>query len=78
MTQGITRVRKQLPVIVEDGEQQLTPLGREGMRGLYDELVALDERIRRTDHLVRRIFTASAACQKRAQGVAGKRSTHEA
>ena len=37
------------------------------MRELYDELVALDERIGRADHLVQRVFTESAVCQKLAQ-----------
>jgi transposase len=45
----------------------LTPLSREVMRELYEELVALDERIARADRLVQRIFTQSAACQKLAK-----------
>src|SRR5215211_1842261 len=67
IAQGITRLRKQLPVIVEDVENALTPLSREVMRELYDQLVALDERIGRADALVQRVFTQSAACQKLAQ-----------
>src|SRR5215203_3424132 len=49
IAQGITRLRKQLPVLVEDVENALTPLSREVMRELYDQLVALDERIGRAD-----------------------------
>ena len=67
IAQGITRLRKQLPVIVEDEENELTPLSREVMRELYEELVALDERVTRADALVQRVFTQSAACQKLAQ-----------
>ena len=67
IAQGITRLRKQLPVIVEDGKNELTPLSREVMRELSAELVVLDERITRADALVRRVFTQSAACQKLAQ-----------
>ena len=67
IAQGITRLRKQLPVLVEDETNELTPLSREVMRELYDELVAVDERVTRADALVRRIFTQSAACQKLAQ-----------
>ena len=67
ITQGIPRLRKQLPVIVEDGKNELTPLSREVMRELSAELVVLDERIARADALVRRVFTQSAACQKLAQ-----------
>ena len=43
MAQGITRLRKQLPVIVEDEGNALTPLSREVMRELYAQLVTLDE-----------------------------------
>ena len=32
IAQGITRLRKQLPVVVEDGENELTPLSREVLR----------------------------------------------
>jgi transposase len=67
IAQGITRLRKQLPAIVEDLENELTPLSREVMRELSAELVVLDERITRADALVRRVFTQSAACQKLAQ-----------
>jgi len=41
MPQGITRLRTQLPIIVEDRDNALTPLSREIMRELYEELVAL-------------------------------------
>jgi transposase len=67
MPQGITRLRKQLPVIVEDLNNALTPLGREVIRELYEEFVALDERVTRADNLVQRVFTQSAACQKLAR-----------
>ena len=37
------------------------------MRELYEELVAVDERVARADALVQRVFTQSAPCQKLAQ-----------
>jgi transposase len=67
IAQGISRLRKQLPVIVEDLSNELTPLSREVMRELYDHLVALDERVSRADGMVQRVFTQSVACQKLAQ-----------
>jgi transposase len=67
IAQGITRLRTQLPVIVEDLENELPPLSREVMRELYEELVALDERVARADAVVQRVFTQSAPCQKLAQ-----------
>jgi transposase len=68
IAQGITRLRKQLPMIVEDEANELTPMSREVRRELYMELVALDERVTRADALVQRVFTQSTACQKLAQG----------
>jgi transposase len=67
IAQGISRLRKQLPVIVEDVETTLTPLSREVIRELAEELAALDERVTRADALVQRVFTQSAPCQKLAQ-----------
>jgi transposase len=67
IAQGITKLRKQLPVIVEDGAHELTPLSREVMRELYEELAALDERITRADHLIKRVFADNESCQKLAQ-----------
>lgn len=67
IAQGITRLRKQLPTIVEDEENKLTPLGREIIRELAEELVAVEERVTRADALVRRVFTENPDCQKLAQ-----------
>jgi transposase len=64
IAQGITRLRQQLPTIVEDLANELTPLSREVMRELYNQLVALDERIARADRMVQRVFTENAQCQK--------------
>lgn len=65
--QGLTRLRQHLPTLLEDEENVLTPLSREVMRELYNELVALDERIAQADRLVQRVFTENAQCQKLAQ-----------
>jgi transposase len=67
IAQGITKVRKQLPVIVEDVANELRPLSREIMREVYEELVALDERITRADHLIKCVFADNESCQKLAQ-----------
>src|SRR5262245_34015095 len=67
IAQGITRLRQQLPVIIEDRGNELTPLSREVMRELYDQMVGLDERIAHADRLVQRVFTDTAQCQKLAQ-----------
>src|SRR5215475_8322498 len=62
IAQGITRLRQQLPTIVEDGANKLIPLSREVMRELDDQLVALDERIAHADRLVQRVFAENAHC----------------
>jgi len=67
IAQGITRLRKQLPVIVEDRENELTPVSRGVIRELAEELGMLDERVTRADVMVQRVFTQSVACQKLAQ-----------
>jgi transposase len=67
IAQGITRLRQQLPTIVEDLENELTPLSREVMRELYEQLVTLNERIARADRMVQRVFTENAQCQKLAR-----------
>src|SRR5215204_5639370 len=53
IAQGITRLRKQLPGIVEDQKNEWTPLSREVRREWYDELVGLDERGIRADGMVK-------------------------
>jgi transposase len=63
MPQGITRLRKQLPGIVEDEGNALTPLAREGRRELYEQLDALDTRVLPADRLVQRVFAENAQCQ---------------
>jgi transposase len=67
IAQGITKVRKQLPLIIEDGDNVLTSLAREVMRELYEQLVLLDERLCRADNLVKRVFAANESCQKLAK-----------
>jgi transposase len=67
IAQGITRLRQQLPTIVEDLDNELAPLSRGVMRELYEELVALDERSARADRMGQRVFSEDARCQKLAQ-----------
>lgn len=44
-TLGVPAVRKALPRIIEDAENGLPGLARELMQGLYEELVAVDDRL---------------------------------
>jgi transposase len=54
-------------VIVDDLANERTPLSREVRREWYDQLGALEERVRRADGMVQRVFPQSVACQKLAQ-----------
>ena len=48
--QGISFVRKQIPLILEDAENALTPLFRELLNELYEELVHLDQRVEQLEN----------------------------
>lgn len=67
IAQGITRLRKQLPILMEALGNELPPLSREVRRELDEQLVTLEERVTRADHVVRRVFHESAQGQKLAQ-----------
>lgn len=43
---GIASVRKRLPELLEDAKNDLTPLGRELLSDLYEQLVRLDQRVK--------------------------------
>jgi transposase len=46
--QGIRFIRQQLPGLLEDGGNELTPIARESFQQLYEELVELDRRVKQT------------------------------
>lgn len=54
--QGITKVRKQLPFILEDADNALSSMSRETISFLYEKLCTLDEHVARYD---KRIATFS-------------------
>lgn len=55
ISKGIQQVRKQLPLILEDAENNLTPLSREMFAEHYERLVALDEEIKTQDGRISRL-----------------------
>ena len=60
----IATVRRQLPGLLEDGENALTAMSRELFAGLYEELVRLDLRIKTCDAQIHRIYQANGVCQR--------------
>ncbi|MCL4473908.1 MAG: IS110 family transposase [Actinobacteria bacterium] len=65
--QGIRRLRKQLPFILEDADNGLSPLARELFGDLYRQLLELDEKISSYDRKIGQIFKSSPVCQRLAQ-----------
>jgi len=61
---GIGYVRKQIPRILEDGENGLSDLFRELLNELYEELVHLDERVATLEKKLQRISEQNEDCQR--------------
>lgn len=62
--QGIHRIRQAIPNILEDAENTLTPLFRELLQSLYDELVHLNERIESLEQKLAMISANNLDCQR--------------
>jgi len=60
----MTTLRSRLPEILEDTDNGLTPLFRELLCPLIDELRRLDERIAEYDRQLRQLDEASNACKR--------------
>ena len=55
INKGIQHVRKNLPLILEDGENNLSTLARELYAEQYENLVRLDEQIKQHDYRIQQI-----------------------
>jgi transposase len=64
IAQGINQVRKSLPDILEDAEKTLSPLFRELLGELYDEMVHLDKRITAIEQKLTAISRQHEDCQR--------------
>lgn len=62
--QGISHVRKQIPLILEDAGNELTCLFRELLLSLYDEMVHLDERIESLESKLEALCAKNEDCQR--------------
>ncbi|MCK5374212.1 MAG: IS110 family transposase [Alphaproteobacteria bacterium] len=61
---GISYVRKAIPYLLEDAENALTPLFRELLSELYNEMVHLDERISLLEQKLAAISLQNEDCQR--------------
>jgi len=70
MGEGKSAFRKRLPEILEDGENELTPISRELFSQLREEFVALEEKLAGYDKQIQQENKINAVCQ-RLDGVPG-------
>lgn len=61
--QGIRFIRQQLPDMLEDADNELTPIARESFQQLYEELVELDRRVKQTKQRIGQVCDALPICQ---------------
>ena len=64
---GVHNVRKGLPAILDDIENELTSVARELFADLYTELRSLEERIAKCHRHIERIFLSNPVCHKLAE-----------
>lgn len=64
MGRGISTLKKQLPRILEDAENELTPMSRTMMADLYDELQELQKRIQTYEARIISLYKQSEVCQR--------------
>ena len=61
---GITSIKKALPYILEDAENELTPTTREIFQDSYNELEVISGKIREYDQKIGRMATTDNRCEK--------------
>lgn len=64
VSSGISKIRKALPEILEDGENELTTMARAQFLELSVELTEKDEKIKNQDRKIESIFKADEKCQR--------------
>jgi transposase len=64
LPQAISRLRRGLPEILEDAQNELTVQGRQLIAGLRDELYDIEARIKPYDQAIERASVDSATCRR--------------
>lgn len=62
--QGITKVRKQLPLILEDGDNELSSMSRETVSFLYKKLCVLDDDVASYDSRIAAVAQNHPVCKR--------------
>lgn len=63
LPQGVRNIRKQLPWIIEDAENDLTPVSRRLFQQLYNELCDLDQRVKEIKQDIEAVCESLPPCQ---------------
>jgi len=63
MPLGISVLKKNIPLILEDGENELTMMTRELLQELYEELTALEARISKFTKRIELLHATNESCQ---------------
>ena len=61
---GISSVRKEIPSILEDASNELTVMFRELLHALYNEMVHLDERVKKLEDKLKILCSQNEDCQR--------------
>lgn len=61
---GINKIKKALPEILEDAENELSHASRELFNNLYEEISEKDQKIKKYDLKMETLFKANDSCQK--------------
>ena len=61
---GAVRVKASLCVAIADGDNELTPLSRESMQFLYEELVDVEARLKNLNTKIKQLCRQSESCQR--------------
>lgn len=64
VAQGLGKLRRRLPELLEDAENELTPLAREHFAEVHAQLLSLDERVKTLTGRLERFATQSEACRR--------------
>lgn len=67
IAQGVAQIRKKLTTIIEDGENELSPMGRELFRDLQVQFYVADERVAEYDKKVEMLCRQNETCQRLTQ-----------
>lgn len=62
--QGIRNIRKHLPSILEDAENELSSLSRQFLSDSYEHLIEKTKRIDKYDKLIKSVFNTNEDCKK--------------